>query len=433
MLITGGNCDDTQADCVSAEVWDPRKGRFSPAGELAEMRDQFTTTLLADGRVLIVGGSGTEDRTATAEIWDPATNGFSPAGSMAEGRAWHSATLLPDDRVLVVGGGTASAEIWDPAAMSFGPAGALTDERDGYTATLLQDGRVLVVGGEGACDEETMECEVVSEAEIWDPATMSFGPAGELSDGRVGHTAVLLPDGRVLVFGGIDNRDYSHPATAEIWDPAMNAFSPAGAFALAGEDYGHVLLPDGRVLVTARSSEIWDPVLSEPGPPVAATAMDRDDAEARLLSGIRASIRDACKPLRKGLPGAALAAMDCPLADPVVKRVRAYLFREQSDLVDAYFARLADMGLDRDKPHRGRCRPGRPSDEPYHPTMPKERADYPYRSGCFIDGAGRAHFLVTSPPYVLSEVTGRDGDFDAVKGWAWSGNQDVPGGPTVAG
>ena len=83
--------------------------------------------------------------------------------------------------------------------------------------------------------------------------------------------------------------------------------------------------------------------------------------------------------------------------------------------------------------HQGRCEPKRPSEGPYHPTQRKDRADYPYRDGCFYDGPGRAHYLSTAPPYVMSEVVGRSGDFDAVRNWAWAGGGgDVPGGPRVA-
>ena len=94
-------------------------------------RERQTATLLADGRVLIVGGIGqrapdfSDVAVVEAEIWDPAMGSFSSAGPDAAGRALHTATLLSDGRVLIVGGFTqadrgdvvgvtASAEIWAP-------------------------------------------------------------------------------------------------------------------------------------------------------------------------------------------------------------------------------------------------------------------------------------------------------------------------------
>jgi hypothetical protein len=62
----------------------------------------------------------------------------------------------------------------------------------GYaTATRLANGRVLVVGGAE-----------VSTAELYDPATATWLPAGTLSEPAGLNIAVRLADGRVLVAGG---------------------------------------------------------------------------------------------------------------------------------------------------------------------------------------------------------------------------------------
>ena len=65
---------------------------------MREPRDQSTALLLADGRVLVVGGL------ASAEAYDPSTDSWSPAGGMARARGDYAAVLLPDGRVLVAGG-----------------------------------------------------------------------------------------------------------------------------------------------------------------------------------------------------------------------------------------------------------------------------------------------------------------------------------------
>ena len=114
--------------------------------------------------------------------------------------------------VMVLGaGGTLAAEDEPAAVGTFGPAGSLTGARTGHTATLLPDGRVLIVGG--CCDDD------LASAEVWDPATASFGPAGSLAEVRSGHTATLLPDGRVLVVGGDEQGGDVH-ASAEVWAPS---------------------------------------------------------------------------------------------------------------------------------------------------------------------------------------------------------------------
>jgi len=208
------------------------------------------------------------ERTATADLL-PGT--FTPAGSLADERGGFTVTLLPDGRVLVVGGskhsgsldeeGVASAQVWDPQTETFSPAGSLAEARGEHTATPLPDGRVLVVGGRDAGRR-------LATAEIWDPTTTTFGPAGSLARPRYGHKATALPDGRVLILGGWwDHQSDKFATTVEIWDPATGAFSPAGK--LSGIGFGHSVtqLPDGRILVVggevsgdeSARAQVWDP------------------------------------------------------------------------------------------------------------------------------------------------------------------------------
>jgi N-acetylneuraminic acid mutarotase len=117
-----------------------------------------TTTMLADGRVLVAGGSPTDGpgaytALASAEIFDPQTDRFTPTGSMAAARIHASATLLQDGRVLMVGGEDLQgsgrlAEIYDPAAGTFRVTGPMTTARRGLAAVMLESGQVLVVGGD---------------------------------------------------------------------------------------------------------------------------------------------------------------------------------------------------------------------------------------------------------------------------------------------
>ena len=121
----------------------------------------------------------------------------------------HAATMLSDGRILVAGGwktavgktdGTsalASAELYDPASGTFTPTGDMTVPRAFPTATLLPDGRVLIAGGWNGSN-------AVASAEIYDPASGTFTPTGDLTAAREGNTATLLSDGRVLITGGRD-------------------------------------------------------------------------------------------------------------------------------------------------------------------------------------------------------------------------------------
>lgn len=234
VLVVGGSSvdfDDGRVALSKAEVWDPATSTFSPAGSLP-VDDHFSATALADGRVLIFNDENpTEDGySGSAVVWDPVTDTVSPAGSRGL-IAPDSTTLLADGRVLVIGRPPncagpfdcpSLAEIWDPATSTFSPAGLLPGaSRERYTATALADGGALIAGG---CSDEHGCVDYFDSAEVWDPDTETFDPTGSLSLTRHQHTATALPDGRVLVVGGWGfvepdvGDDFSH-ASAEVWEP----------------------------------------------------------------------------------------------------------------------------------------------------------------------------------------------------------------------
>jgi hypothetical protein len=232
----------------------------------------LSATLLADGRVLIVGGDVWGASVASAEIYDPVTNTVSPTGSLSVARTHHTATLLADGRVLVAGGGRsswsgsglASAEIYDPGAGSFAATGDMASARQNATATRLPDGRVLVAGGYGT-DQIAQ-----ATAELYDPVSGAFAPAVDMGAGRADHTATALADGSILVTGGHASAPGPSLASAEVYDPAAGVFLPTGTMSSPRGAQTATLLENGRVLVvggftefpyapTLTSAEIWDP------------------------------------------------------------------------------------------------------------------------------------------------------------------------------
>jgi hypothetical protein len=140
----------------------------------------------------------------------------------------------------------------------------MTVARAAPTATGLPDGRVLMTGG------VTSELEPLASSELFDPNSSSFSSTASMSVPRVGHVAVSLADGRVLIIGGRQTRRGGILRTTEIFDPATNQFQSTGDMISPRHKHAAALLPDGRVLVLGgsdardrggryRSAEIYDP------------------------------------------------------------------------------------------------------------------------------------------------------------------------------
>lgn len=213
-------------------------------------RRLHTATLLRDGRVAAIGGELRDVRVTTLELYDPKANKWSSGPPMKTARAGHSATSLRDGTVLVLGGSDdPRGEIFDPVKNLWRWTKTSGWPWKNHTATLLGDGTVLAVGDE--VDRDTPS----HRASMYDPAHDEWRDAGRLEQSRSSHSATRLADGRVLIAGGFWTGTSSEwfsggAAASEIYDPVTGRWSRAAPLPGAREGHTATLLPDGRVLVT---------------------------------------------------------------------------------------------------------------------------------------------------------------------------------------
>jgi FG-GAP-like repeat/Galactose oxidase, central domain/Kelch motif len=256
VLVVGGYSYVDYNNLSSAELYDPATGTWGSTGSLNIPRSGHTATLLANGKVLVAGG---DQDGSSAELFDPSSGTWSVTGSLNIARFGHTATLLQSGKVLIAGGGGGDgrAELYDPATGTWSITGGLITDRGGQTATLLQNGQVLIAGG--WFDEGDGIASFVASAELYDPATGTWSVTGNLNAPRSSHTATLLPDGRVLIAAGVftnwapDKGGFAVSPTslnsAELYDPATGTWSVTASLNTLRTAHTATLLPNGKVLV----------------------------------------------------------------------------------------------------------------------------------------------------------------------------------------
>ncbi|MCY0925534.1 discoidin domain-containing protein [Streptomyces sp. H27-H1] len=266
--------------------------------------------MLADGRVLVTGGSNAEK----AGIYDPVTDDWSATSSMNIPRGYQAMTLLSTGEAFVLGGswsgpaGDKAGEAWSPATgtwrqlpgvpalqastadpagpyradnhmwlhatsggkvLQLGPskqmnwisttgtgsisaAGTRADSADAMTgnAVAYDIGKLLTLGGSPAYQDTaaTRRAYTVSIS----GSQVETARTGDMEYARAFANSVVLPDGKVIAFGGqahpVPFSDATSVLTPELWDPSTGVFTPLATMAVP-RNYHSVanLLPDGRI------------------------------------------------------------------------------------------------------------------------------------------------------------------------------------------
>ena len=275
ILIVGGY-DPPNLGAPNANIFDPVTQTWSALPNMAYRRWYPTSTTLPDGRALITSGAQTclTCWTDVPEIFNPATNTFSTLPSARLGVPYYPFMyVLPDGRVLDAGANENPVEtrvldlntgLWsmvDPivvdghTSVMYRPgkifkSGTATDSgyagnsaatayvldmnqpspawrqvapmafpRSFHNSTILPDGNVLITGGGTALDGYDVS-KAILDAEIWNSTTETFQTVARAAIPRLYHaTALLLPDGRVLMAGSGNDGPAVNQTRAELYSP----------------------------------------------------------------------------------------------------------------------------------------------------------------------------------------------------------------------
>lgn len=308
VLVCGGTTGSPSSPVPAtvAQVYDPTKGTWAATGNLPTPVYDATSTLLADGDVLVAGGltagSSPHAATSAAQVFDPSTNNWSTTGSMATASFGAAAERLANGDVLVAGGDTGTSEaatstsataLFDPATGKWSALAMLPQAVAFAQVAELSVGDVLVAGGVADSGGAPGGGAASKSVQLYDPTDGSWHAEAPLATATYGAAATLLADGRVLIAGGLSSST-TLSSSGEVYNQSANSWSPTGAMAVAVYDGSTARLAGGDVLVAGGAgsgggalaqAELYDPTANTWTATGALPVATKSAAAALLASG----------------------------------------------------------------------------------------------------------------------------------------------------
>ncbi|MDP6946347.1 MAG: hypothetical protein QF464_19515 [Myxococcota bacterium] len=172
--------------------------------------------------------------------------------------------ILSDGRVFAYGNGEdPRGALWDPKKSTWTATAPSKRPRGESAASRLPDGRVLVTGGVHVPKGHY----VMRSAEIYDPASNTWTDAGSTGAQRRGHTHTVLEGGRFLVTGGVGGGFAAPTRRIDAYDAASGKWSLHAELGVGRSFHTTLHLGGGRLLVVGgqdkegplKSHEVCDP------------------------------------------------------------------------------------------------------------------------------------------------------------------------------
>jgi hypothetical protein len=210
VLVAGG--DDGGGRDSGAELFDPKTGTFRVL-DLAPLPSGASIITLANGRLLMLGGRHQEGprKGISAQVlsFDPAAHAFTSAGTLRLARMGLATSLLPDGKVLVMGGfvqgkesddleATPSCEIFDPQTGTSAAAVPMSEPKAQMAAASMATGQIMVLGGCTGRKSNTLMATTIETYSPWESAWFTFDRP---KTGIYRPVLFPLPDGSMFVGG----------------------------------------------------------------------------------------------------------------------------------------------------------------------------------------------------------------------------------------
>lgn len=257
MTVGGYGGSALNLGITDTAVFDPATSTWSKLANMHEARWYPTVTELADGRYVAISGNSTDENhwSDTPEVYDPVANTWTLLSNVSTPQVHESeypfSFLTPSGKVFTIGPSEDDSFYLDVANQTWTPMGS-SGVVNG-SADMYRPGKILYTGGAADVNSATPAHANAATIDLNAP-TPTWQPVAPMNNARVYHTLTTLADGTVLAVGGSPTSDQnvvtSGVLPAEIWNPNTGVWTTVASMSAARNYHSTaVLMPDGRVLI----------------------------------------------------------------------------------------------------------------------------------------------------------------------------------------
>jgi hypothetical protein len=239
-------------------IFDPATSTWKRVADMKKPRWYPSLTELPDGRYLAISGNSTNASTwaDTPEVYDPAADTWTLLNGVSTPQVHEEeypfSYLAPNGKVFTIGPEEDNSFFLDVANQTWTPVGGASGVVNG-SSVMYRPGKILYSGGAPSIATAT-SAKATSAVIDLTSGSLAWRQTPAMHNARIYHTLTMLPDGSVLALGGEQSSDQSIVTTgvlpAEIWDPTTETWTTVASMAAARNYHSTaVLMPDGRVLV----------------------------------------------------------------------------------------------------------------------------------------------------------------------------------------
>ena len=260
IIVIGGygGLSTNQLGIVDTNIFNPVTNTWTRVADMHTPRWYPTLTELSDGRYVAISGNSTNATTwaDTPEVYDPAANTWTQLSKISTSAVHEDeypfSYLIPNGNVLNIGPSEDVTDELNVGSQTWTRVGGQSGVVNGSSVQYLP-GKILYSGGAALINTAT-PAQTTTAVLDTTAATPAWRQTSPMLNARIYHTLTMLANGQVLAVGGANTSDQSVITTGvlptEIWDPVSQTWSAAAPIAAARNYHSTaVLMPDGRVLV----------------------------------------------------------------------------------------------------------------------------------------------------------------------------------------